>query len=91
MTYKEFKLYCICFCEKYKGKTFGEVFPDVCHDIIKDKIEFEKMVISKSNNMYEKENFRLCILETEENLLYLTDNNSWNYISDTILNFEDIV
>ena len=38
MTKNEFKLYCILFCEKYKGKTFGEVLPDVHSDIVNDKI-----------------------------------------------------
>ena len=67
MTKNEFKLFRIVFCEKYKEKTFGEVFPDVHTDILNVKIELENMCIAKSNNMYEKENYNICILETEEN------------------------
>ena len=91
MTKNEFKLYCILFCEKYKGKTFGEVLPDVHSDIVNDKIELENMHISKSNNMYAKENYCICLLEAQKTIMYMTYNNRWIKIPDTILKFEDTV
>ena len=91
MTCNEFKLYCIFFCEKYKGMTFGEVFPDVCHFITKIKVEFEKMVISKNKSMYGKESGYLCILGSNEKLLYLNNIDRWVKIPENVLKFEDIV
>ena len=91
MTYNEFKLYCIVFCEKYRGKTFGEVLPDVHSDIINDKIELENMHISKSNNMYAKKSCCICLLGAQKTIMYMTDISRWIKIPDTILKFEDTV
>ena len=91
MTKNEFKLYCILFCEKYKGKTFGEVLPDVHSDIINDKIELGNMHISKSNNMYAKKSYHICLLGAQKTIMYMTYNNRWINIPDTILKFEDTV
>ena len=91
MTFNQFKLYCICFCKKYDGKTFGEILPDVHSDIINDKIELENMHISESNVMYVKKGYRICLLGEKENLMYLTQNNSVIKIPNHILKFEDIV
>lgn len=38
MTFNEFKLICICFCRKYQGKTFGEIFEDVVPSLKNVKI-----------------------------------------------------
>ena len=91
MTFNEFKLYCIVFCEKYKGKTFGEVLPDVCPVITNVKIELENMHISESNYMYVKKSYRICLLKTQKTIMYMTYNNRWIKIPDTILKFEDTV
>ena len=42
MTNNEFKLYCIIFCKKFRGKTLGEVIPDIREDFRDTLIEFEE-------------------------------------------------
>lgn len=71
--------------------TFGEVLPDVCHNITDDKIRFENMHISENKNMYGKESGYLCILGSNEKLIYLTNCNDWHCVPDNILKLEDIV
>ena len=42
MSNNKFKLYCICFCKKFRGKTLGEVIPDIREDFRDTLIEFEE-------------------------------------------------
>lgn len=45
MSNNKFKLYCICFCKKFRGKTFGEVIPDFRNDLVDTLIIFEDFKI----------------------------------------------
>ena len=45
MSNKDFVLYCVIFCEKFRGKTFGEVIPDFRNDLVDTLIIFEDFKI----------------------------------------------
>ena len=45
MSNKDFILYCVIFCEKFRGKTFGEVIPDFRNDLVDTLIIFEDFKI----------------------------------------------
>ena len=42
MTPAQFKLFCVVFCEKYNGKTFGEVLPNFDRNLKDDIISYKK-------------------------------------------------
>lgn len=98
MTLNEFKLICICFCKKYEGKTFGEVFPDAIPFLSKIKISIKNIRFDLVNEVY----FRIdgCILFgfSSGKIQYIKhDKNNdkitarWTDVDMMLFDFEDII
>ena len=93
MTKNEFKLFCIYFCKKYEGKTFGEVLPDINPIIYDIVINTESIRFSLSGNFGVNENYFIYVFFNNTKCYYFSeyDSNKRVNIPDNILKFEDIV
>ena len=98
MTLNEFKLFCICFCNKYDGKTFGEILPDIVPSLSKIKISIKNIRLDLINEVY----FRVCgcVLFgfSRDEIQYIkhvknNDKNTarWSVIDMSLFDFKDII
>ena len=60
MTVNEFKLICICFCKKYDGKCFGEIFEDIVLSLKYKQISSNNIRFDSINEVYFRNNG--CVL-----------------------------
>lgn len=92
MTFNEFKLFCICFCKKYDGKTLGEIFKDIPPYI-------SKLKISTKNIQFDVTYFRidgyiiLYFYNNKIRYVHCVENNDkiWSDVDMSLFDFEDII
>lgn len=92
MTFNEFKLFCICFCKKYDGKTLGEIFKDIVPSI-------SKLKISTKNIQFDVTNFCidgyiiLYFYNNKIRYVHCVENNDkiWSDVDMSLFDFEDII
>ena len=91
MTKNEFKLFCIVFCEKYKGKTFGEVLPDIKFNVRDVIIDLKYLFFNDYGNLFSFRKRVLCISREFNNKCYQIDDYTMVKIPDNILKLDDII
>lgn len=91
MTKNEFKLFCICFCKKYEGKTFGEVLPDIKIGVEDVIIDLKYLYFNDYGNLFDFKKRVICIFRYSDSKCYQLDDGYNAKIPDNILKIEDIV
>ena len=98
MTFNEFKLICICFCRKYEGKTFGEVFPDAIPFLSEIKISIKNIRFDLVNEVYFRIDGRVLFRFSRDEIQYIkhvknNDKNTarWSVIDMSLFDFDDIM
>lgn len=91
MTKNEFKLFCIVFCEKYKGKTFGEVFPDIRIEVKDVIIDLKYLFFNNYGNLFDFKKRVICIFRYSNEKCYSLDKYHIAKIPDHTIKFEDTV
>ena len=91
MTKNEFKLFCIVFCEKYKGKTFGEVFPDIGIEVKDVIIDLKYLFFNDYGNLFDFKKRVLCIFRDSNEKYYPLGKHNIAKIPNHIIPLEDTV
>ena len=95
MTLNQFKLFCICFCKKYDGKTFGEIFEDIVPSLRKVKISIKNNRIDSMDEEYFRVNSCVLFRLYKGKIQYITHSNNisalWSDVDMTLFDFEDII
>lgn len=97
MTFNEFKLFCICFCRKYDGKTFGEIIKDIVPFLRKVKISIKNTRIDSMDEVYFRVNGCVLFGFLKNKIQYIKHINNdkisalWSDVDMTLFDFEDIV
>ena len=98
MTTAQFRLFCIVFCKKYNGKTFGEVLPNFQRNLKDDIISYKNfkfndygMICKIFGTNYGRRYFHnsssYVLSYPGENLSWV----DWIPIPEEILKFNDVV
>ena len=94
MSNKDFILYCAIFCEKFRGKTFGEVIPDFRNDLVDTLIIFEDFKIYGFSGGLTLDNHNRSTLLSNEFGYFIHEQSNLPFSSSKRLidiPFEDIV
>ena len=99
MTLNEFKLFCICFCKKYEGKTYGVIFKNIRNERKTKIINVNFKFVYISSNLYLQtcDGFSVIGYDTYTKSVHIPTDRSiesrWTTvnINDYIKDFKDIV
>lgn len=98
MNEKQFRLFCICFCKKCDGYTFGEVIEDIVTSLSKNIISIKNICFDTNNGVIFRVNGYVLFRFSEGKILYVQraiNNNKisarWTVVDVSDFVFEDIV
>lgn len=98
MTKNEFKWCCICFCKKYDGKCFGEIFEDIILSLRKIQISSNKIRFDSNNEVYFRVNGCVLFGFSNNKIQYIQQvkknlkiSSRWSDVDTALFDFKDII